>query len=172
MSYTITFTLLSFFIYALLIYINTFVVSKCSKAMDDKENSKEHHQQKPQHSEEKQKYTSSCFSYPSFNNQCHMFFTMECNELNNAKVEAERESAFSLTPREESSIESSSCSNAMDEEEEEEEEVSLNELLLDEKTKKKIELLAAMVGVNTNEPAIVLSEVVRVLKVLKAISHY
>lgn len=142
------------------------------KAMDGKENSKAHYQQKLQHFEEKEKYTSSCFSYPSFNNQCHMFSTMECNELNNTKVEAERESSFSLTPIEEPSIESSSSSssNAMDEEEEEE--VSLDELFLDGETKKKIELLAAMVGVDTNEPAIVLREVVRVLKVLKTIGHY
>ncbi|KAL5079743.1 hypothetical protein RYX36_008164 [Vicia faba] len=105
--------------------------------MDGKENSKVHHQQKLQHFEEKEKYTSS---------------------------------SFSLTPREESSIEStSSSSNAMDDEEEE---ISLNELLLDANIKKKIELLAAMVGVDTTEPAIVLSEVVRVLKALKAISHY
>ncbi|CAL5186438.1 unnamed protein product [Lathyrus oleraceus] len=139
------------------------------KAMDGKENSKVHYQQKLQHFEEKEKYTSSCFSYPSFNNQCHVFSTMECNELNNAKVEAERESSFSLTPIEEESIESSSSSNAMDEEEEE---VSLDELFLDGETKKKIELLAAMVGVDTNEPTIVLREVVRVLKVLKTIGHY
>ncbi|CAL5186439.1 unnamed protein product [Lathyrus oleraceus] len=137
--------------------------------MDGKENSKVHYQQKLQHFEEKEKYTSSCFSYPSFNNQCHVFSTMECNELNNAKVEAERESSFSLTPIEEESIESSSSSNAMDEEEEE---VSLDELFLDGETKKKIELLAAMVGVDTNEPTIVLREVVRVLKVLKTIGHY
>jgi hypothetical protein len=94
-----------------------------------------------------------------------MFSTMECNELNNAIVEAERESSFSLTQNEDSSIESSS-SNALDEE------ASLNELLLDGKTKKKIELLATMVGVDTTEPAIVLNEVVRVLKVLKAICYY
>lgn len=135
------------------------------KAMDGKENSKVHYQQKLQHLEEKEKYISSCFSYPSFNNQCHMFSTMECNEPNNTKVEAERESSFSLTPIEEESIESSSSSsNAMDEEEEE---VSLDELFLDGETKKKIELLAAMVGVDTNEPTIVLREVIRVLKVLK-----
>ncbi|MCI05040.1 hypothetical protein A2U01_0026089, partial [Trifolium medium] len=48
------------------------------------------------------------------------------------------------------------------------EEVSFDELLLhDEKAKIKIELLASMVGVDTKEPAAVLTEVVRVLKLLK-----
>jgi len=135
------------------------------KAMDSKENSKVH-QEKLQHFGEKERCTSSSFS------------TMECNEKNNAKVEAESESSFSFTQSEDSSIESGN--NALDDDEEEEEEeedddddeVSLNELLLDGKTKKKIELLAAMVGVDTTEPAIVLTEVVRILRVLKAISHY
>jgi len=81
-----------------------------------------------------------------------MFSTMECNELNNAKAEAESESSFSFTQSEDSSIESGN--NAL-EDEDDEEEVSLNELLLVGKTKKKIELLAAMVGVDTPEPAIV-----------------
>jgi len=60
---------------------------------------------------------------------------------------------------------SNSCSDASDEEEE----VSLEELLNDGNAKKKIELLAAMVGVNTTEPAIVLTEVVRALKLF---NHY
>jgi len=97
-----------------------------------------------------------------------MLSTMECSELNNAKAEAESESSFSFTQSEDSSIESGN--NAL--EDEDDKEVSLNELLLDGKTKKKIELLAAMVGVDTTEPAIVLTEVVRILRVLKAISHY
>jgi hypothetical protein len=132
--------------------------------MDGSENFKVD-QQKLQHLGEKEQYTSSCFSYPSFLKQYHMFSTMECNELNNAIVEAERESSFSLTQNEDSSIESSS-SNALDEE------ASLNELLLDGKTKKKIELLATMVGVDSTEPAIVLNEVVRVLKILKELCYY
>lgn len=52
---------------------------------------------------------------------------------------------------------------------EEEEELSLDEFLNDGNAKKKIELLAAMVGVNTTEPAIVLTEVVRALKLF---NHY
>ncbi|KAK7369919.1 hypothetical protein VNO80_11967 [Phaseolus coccineus] len=59
---------------------------------------------------------------------------------------------------------SDSCSEASDEEE-----VSLDELLNDGKTKKKIEQLAAMVGVDTTEPATVLTEVVRALKLF---NHY
>ncbi|KAK7247629.1 hypothetical protein RIF29_42516 [Crotalaria pallida] len=46
-------------------------------------------------------------------------------------------------------------------------EQSLDELLLNGKAKKKIELLAAMVGVDTTDPAIVLTQVVRILKVLE-----
>ncbi|CAJ1937008.1 unnamed protein product [Sphenostylis stenocarpa] len=49
------------------------------------------------------------------------------------------------------------------------EEVSLDELLNDAKAKKKLEQLAAIVGVDTTEPAIVLTEVVRVLKLF---NHY
>lgn len=41
------------------------------------------------------------------------------------------------------------------------------ELLYYEKTMNKIEVLAAMIGVDTKEPAVVLTEVVRVLKLLK-----
>ncbi|RHN52995.1 hypothetical protein MtrunA17_Chr6g0486621 [Medicago truncatula] len=129
------------------------------KAMDSKENSKVHQEQS----------TSSSFSCSSLSKQCHMFSTTECNELNNAKAEAESESSVSFTQSKDSYIESGN--NALDEEEEDDE-VSLNELLLDGKTKKKIELLAAMVGVDTTEPAIVLTEVVRILRVLKSISDY
>jgi len=126
--------------------------------MNSKENSKVHQEQS----------TSSSFSCSSLSKECHMLSTMECSELNNAKAEAESESSFSFTQSEDSSIESGN--NAL--EDEDDKEVSLNELLLDGKTKKKIELLAAMVGVDTTEPAIVLTEVVRILRVLKAISHY
>lgn len=131
--------------------------------MDGRENSKVH-KKKLQYFGEKEQYTSSCFSYTNFSKQCHMFSTMQCNEQNNAKAEDEKDNSFSLTTYEDTSIESGS--NPLDEE------VSLNELLLNGKTKKKIELLASMVGVDTTEPAIVLTEVVRVIKVLEAISHY
>ena len=50
-----------------------------------------------------------------------------------------------------------------------EEVMSLDELLNDGKAQKKIEQLAALVGVDTTEPAIVLTEVVRILKHL---NHY
>jgi len=49
---------------------------------------------------------------------------------------------------------------------------SLDEVLHDGKAKNKIDLLAAMVGVDTKEPAVVLSEVVRVLKLLKRVNQY
>ncbi|KAI9128913.1 hypothetical protein K1719_000396 [Acacia pycnantha] len=66
-----------------------------------------------------------------------------------------------------------SCSQVGDEKEEDDddddnEEVSLDELLQnDAKAKKKIEVLAEMVGVDSTEPVIVLTEVVRVLKHLR-----
>ncbi|WJX54234.1 hypothetical protein P8452_40143 [Trifolium repens] len=47
------------------------------------------------------------------------------------------------------------------------EELSFDELLHDKKAKNKVELLAATVRVDTKEPAAVLTEVVRVLKLLK-----
>lgn len=49
---------------------------------------------------------------------------------------------------------------------------SLDEVLHDGKAKNKIELLAAMVGVDTKEPAVVLTEVVRILKLLKRVNQY
>ncbi|KAK4283843.1 hypothetical protein QN277_000749 [Acacia crassicarpa] len=65
-----------------------------------------------------------------------------------------------------------SCSQVGDEEEENDDddndEVSLDELLQnDAKAKKKIEVLAEMVGVDSTEPVTVLTEVVRVLKHLR-----
>lgn len=60
-----------------------------------------------------------------------------------------------------------SCSQFSDEDEHEEE-VNLDELLHnDVKAKKKIEVLAEMVGVESTEPLMVLTEVVRVLKQLR-----
>lgn len=139
------------------------------RAMDGRENSKVQHQHFGEHEQDTSYSTYPSFSlfspnhHTHFNKLCPMFSTMECNELNNARAEADRGSSISSTsPSEDSSEEDG---DALDEE------VSLNELLLDGKTKMKIELLAAMVGVDTNEPAIVLTEVVRVLKVLKAISQ-
>ncbi|KAL9330146.1 hypothetical protein ACSQ67_005149 [Phaseolus vulgaris] len=49
------------------------------------------------------------------------------------------------------------------------EELTLDDFLNDAKTKNKIQQLAAMVGVHTTEPAIVLTEVVRALKLF---NHY
>ncbi|CAK8579519.1 unnamed protein product [Lathyrus sativus] len=54
-------------------------------------------------------------------------------------------------------------------------ETGFDELLNDGKTMNKIEVLAAMIGVDTKEPAAVLTEVVRVLNLLKEsilLSHY
>lgn len=53
-------------------------------------------------------------------------------------------------------------------------EVSLDEFLLlsDANAKKKIEVLAKMVGVESTEPGMVLAEVVRVLKHLKRINKF
>ncbi|XP_047158679.1 uncharacterized protein LOC124829250 [Vigna umbellata] len=63
-----------------------------------------------------------------------------------------------------------SCNEACGDESDEE--VSLEELLQDGKTKEKVEVLAAMVGLETTDPATVLNEVVRVLKVLNKINQY
>ncbi|KAL4374783.1 hypothetical protein AHAS_Ahas05G0216300 [Arachis hypogaea] len=105
----------------------------------------------------------------------------------NARPEGEKGNSNSLTPicdepyyEQHSSCcaksDTDSCSgggaNDAAVEDEEEEEVSLDELLLDGKAKKKIEELAAMVGVRTTEPVVVLTEVVRVLKIMKKITLY
>lgn len=129
--------------------------------------------------EKQEQYTSPCFHYPSFsfftpnhhtnfNKLSPMFSTMEFNtKINNARAEADRENSNSFTPSEEDSSSEAGGDEASDEE------VSLDELLrFDGKTKKKIELLAAMVGVDTTaEPLIVLTEVVRVLKLLKTLNQ-
>ncbi|KAI4350821.1 hypothetical protein L6164_005235 [Bauhinia variegata] len=77
---------------------------------------------------------------------------MEGNELQNAK-------AISFMPSEASLRDSDTV--------ESDDDVNLEELLRDAKARKKIELLAALVGVDSKEPAIVLTEVVRVLKYLE-----
>lgn len=133
---------------------------------------------------EKELLTSSFFSFSSFtlftpNNNtlfsfCPMFSTFEFNELNNSN---------SFTPTEDSSgycdvledlsyakSDTDSSNEACGDESDEE--VSLEELLQDGKTKEKVEVLAAMVGLETTDPATVLNEVVRVLKVLKKINQY
>jgi len=109
---------------------------------------------------------------------------LEFKELNNARAdEAESVNFNSFTPSEDSCgycdvLEDLSCAKSDTDSsneacgEESDEEVSLEELLLDGKTKEKVELLAAMVGVDTTDPATVLNEVVRVLKVLKRLNQY
>ncbi|KAK7314432.1 hypothetical protein VNO77_32956 [Canavalia gladiata] len=146
--------------------------------MDGRESSKVQHQLQAFG----EQYTSPYFSYPSSfsffspNHHTHftMFSTLEFNELNDARAESDSGNFNSYTPNEDSSCAKSdtdSCSEAGGDASDEEE-VSLDELLLDGKTKEKIELLAAMVGVDTTDPMIVLNEVVRVLKVLKRINQF
>ncbi|KAK7290975.1 hypothetical protein RIF29_05793 [Crotalaria pallida] len=96
-----------------------------------------------------------------------IFSTMEFNELKNASAaEPDRANSNSFTPTEESCAYTVSDVDAS-----ESDEVSLDELLLDGRAMKKIELLAAMVGVDSPEPAIVLTEVVRILKVLEKMNE-
>lgn len=149
--------------------------------MDGRKTTKVLQQQQTFHEEEQ--YTSISFFSPNPHTLYPMFSTMKFNELKNAK--AKRSNSNSFAPSEASSddpfgkhdfdkSDTDSCSeggcgscDACDEEE-----VSLDELLHDGKTKRKMVQLAAMVGVDTNEPAIVLSEVVRVLKHLKRINQF
>ncbi|KAJ1437980.1 hypothetical protein SESBI_03410 [Sesbania bispinosa] len=98
-------------------------------------------------------------------------YPMEFHMLNN--IASEASPSYCDVPHEEQlSFENSdSGSNSeVGDASESDEEVSLDELLHDGKAKKKIEQLAAMVGVDTTEPAIVLSEVVKLLKHLKRIN--
>ncbi|CAL0312500.1 unnamed protein product [Lupinus luteus] len=115
-----------------------------------------------------------------------MFSTMEFNEQNNAR--ANKSYYHSFAPCEAAcgysdacfekhgfdKSETDSCSegNVGDECDDDDDEVGLDELLHDGKEKKKIEQLAAMVGVDSTEPAIVLAEVVRVLTHLKRINQF
>ncbi|QCD92050.1 hypothetical protein DEO72_LG5g107 [Vigna unguiculata] len=109
-----------------------------------------------------------------------MFSTFEFNELNNSNSNS---NFNSFTPNEDSSgycdvLENLSCAKSDTDSsneacgDESDEEVSLEELLQDGKTKEKVEVLAAMVGVETTDPATVLKEVVRILKVLNRINQY
>jgi len=102
---------------------------------------------------------------------------LDCNVLNNSNnksisfLPAEPSFDVPYAPMDRHSFEMSDSDSCSEEggEASDEEEVSLDELLNDGKAKKKIEQLAAMVGVDTTEPAIVLTEVVRALKLF---NHY
>ncbi|MED6184346.1 hypothetical protein PIB30_046501 [Stylosanthes scabra] len=124
-------------------------------------------------------YSSPYFSYP----YCSSFSLY--NNPNARRPEGEKGNSNShITPIfDEPYYEHSSCYAKSDTDscseggandaaavEDEEGELSLDELLLDGKAKKKIEQLAAMVGVKTTEPVVVLTEVVRVLKLMKRIN--
>ncbi|KAG5013480.1 hypothetical protein JHK86_025741 [Glycine max] len=132
---------------------------------------------------EQEQYTFPYFSYPSFslftpNNHtllstfCPMFSTMEFNDLNNSNCFTPNEdsSGYCDVLGEHSSAKSDtdSSNEGVGDASDEEVMMSLDELLFDGKTKEKMELLAAMVGVDTTDPAIVLNEVVRVLKLKQA----
>ena len=54
----------------------------------------------------------------------------------------------------------------------EDDEQSVDELVFEEGTRKRLKLLAGMVGVESNEPGVVLAEVVSVLKDLKRLHGY
>lgn len=158
--------------------------------MDGRENSKVLQEEQP--FGEQGQYTFPYFSYPSFSlfssnphphfsNLCPLFSTMEFNELNNAKADkgnsnsftqSEDSSGYSDVPVEHSCAKSDTDSSSEAGGDASDEEMSLDELLFDGKAKKKIELLAAMVGVETTEPEIVLTEVVRVLKLYKRINQH
>jgi hypothetical protein len=105
-------------------------------------------------------------------------YPMNFNVLDNTKCNTDKGNyVFSapskgysyVPPHGEHSFENYSVSDSSSEEDCDvaDEEMSFDELLHDEKAKNKIELLAAMVGVDTKEPAAVLTKVVRVLKLLK-----
>nr|KYP66937.1 hypothetical protein KK1_013249 [Cajanus cajan] len=147
-----------------------------------RENSKVQHQLQP--FGEQEQYTSPYFSYPSLTSNNHTLFDKFCPSFStmkfNSRAEVEKGNSNSFTPSEDSCgysdvfwdhscVKSETDSSNEEDGDASDEEVSLDELLLDEKIKKKIELLAAMVGVDATDPAIVLNEVVRVLKVLKMI---
>lgn len=158
--------------------------------MDARENSKVLQQLQP--IDEQEQYTSPSLSYPSislftpnphshFSNLYPMFSTKEFDELKHARasrgnsnsfIPSEASPGYSDVPGEHSFEKSVTDSSSEVGGDSSDEEVSLDELLNDGKAKKKIEQLAAMVGVDTTEPAIVLTEVVRVLKHLKRINQY
>ncbi|KAE9613974.1 hypothetical protein Lal_00016551 [Lupinus albus] len=118
---------------------------------------------------EQEKYTSINFlSSEPHTSFYPMFSTMEFNEQNNARANNKSYHHHSFDKSE-----TDSCSEGGVGDECDDEEVSLDELMLhDGKEKKKIQQLAAMVGVDTTEPVIVLTEVVRVLTHLNRINHF
>lgn len=108
---------------------------------------------------------------------------MNFNVLENTKGNTNRCNSVFFVPsegysdvptREEHSFENYSDSDSSSEVEGDasDDDTSLDEVLHDGKAMNKIELLAAMVGVDTKEPAVVLTEVVRVLKLLKRVNQY
>lgn len=114
-------------------------------------------------------YTSPYLSFTMIHSN-----NFECNVLkNNSNSFSPAEASFDVPsiPKEHSfeMSESDSCSEEVGDATDDEEVMSLDELLNDGKAKKKIEQLAALVGVHTTEPAIVLTVVVRILKHL---NHY
>ncbi|RDX96632.1 hypothetical protein CR513_20678, partial [Mucuna pruriens] len=128
-------------------YINTYLLFLFTSPMEGRENSKALHG----FSYEQGQYTSS-----TTNSHIHYSNNLECNVIKKERINSNT-NFFVPAPKEQHCFEmsdSDSCSDATDEEE-----VSLEELLNDGKTKKKIEQLAAMVGVDTTEPAIVLTQV-------------
>ncbi|KAK7272712.1 hypothetical protein RJT34_29505 [Clitoria ternatea] len=106
----------------------------------------------------------------------HTWITKEIlDELQNAGGKVNPGNANSFAPCEDSCEDHSCAKSDRDSSSEaggdaSDDEVNSDELLFDEKTMKKIELLAAMVGVDTTDPAVVLNEVVKVLKVLKRVN--
>ncbi|OIW15116.1 hypothetical protein TanjilG_08603 [Lupinus angustifolius] len=141
---------------------------------------------------EQEQYTSITFFSPNPNTLYPMFSAMEFNLKENARANKSYYNSFAPCEAscgyfdgpfgkhvfEKSETDSCSERGSGDDESDEEcddecedEEVTLDELLHEGKTKNKIEMLAAMVGVDTTEPEIVLAEVVRVLKHLKRINQ-
>lgn len=53
-----------------------------------------------------------------------------------------------------------------------EDEQTINELVCEEGTRRRLELLAGMVGIDNSEPEVVLAEVVRVLKDLERLNGF
>ncbi|CAI8584665.1 unnamed protein product [Vicia faba] len=99
----------------------------------------------------------------------HYLFTPKANDTDIDKSDVPLHGEHSFENNSDSDSSSEVDGNASDDE------MGFDELLYDGKTMNKIEVLAAMIGVDTKEPAVVLTEVVRVLKLLKEskpISHY
>lgn len=138
------------------------VPSHSTSTMDSKENSKGLQQLQTFEINQEQ-YTSPYFiSYPS---SITLFTSKSHYVLENTKrvLYVPSEGYYDVPRHEEHSFENYSDSSSDVDCDSSDEEVSLD----DEKTKNKIEVLAAMVGVDTKEPAVVLTEVVRLLKRLK-----